>query len=110
MFLKLDVMAIHYSVLCISIYRFNSLPNEKILHWSKFQVIADDNFIVAILFESVENIKGKEENTNVYEKTLTTSIFSFSNYVFNRLLPEGYQRLSLCDKGLLKTCRGSHIV
>ena len=46
--------------------KFNSLPNNKILDWSKFKAFADDKFTVARLMISVvfrtENIVGKGEN------------------------------------------------
>ena len=45
---------------------FNSLPNDKILHWSKSKAVADDNIKVLkkmiFVFDRVENIVGKGEN------------------------------------------------
>ena len=45
---------------------FNSLPNDKMLDWSKFKTFADDKFKVAKMtisvFDRVENIVGKGEN------------------------------------------------
>ena len=45
---------------------FNTLPNDKILDWSKFKAFADDNIDVTqklkFVLEMVENIVGKGEN------------------------------------------------
>ena len=47
---------------------FNSLPNDKILDWSKLNAFADNKIKVPILkmmifvFDRVENIVGKGEN------------------------------------------------
>ena len=43
---------------------FNSLPNDKILNWSKLKAIADDK-INATVFWWIENIVGKGENAGV---------------------------------------------
>ena len=44
---------------------FNSLPNDKNLHWPKFKAFSDDNLNVAkmmiSLYDRVENIVGKGE-------------------------------------------------
>ena len=65
---------------------FNSLPNSRIFDWSKLKGFADNKSnmaqVIAILFDRVENIVGKE-------KMLVTSIFSFSHNVFKKLLPQG---------------------
>ena len=65
---------------------FNSLPNGKILDWSKFKAFADDKINVSEMMISfsdrVENIVGKGENA-------VTSIFSFPHKVFNGLLFQG---------------------
>ena len=63
----------------------NSLPNEKILDWSNLKAFADEIFIkvatiMTSVFDSLEKIVEKE-------KMLVTSIFSFSQNVFKRLLP-----------------------
>ena len=46
---------------------FNSLPNDKIVDWSKLKVFADDKLKVAKIMisvlDSVENIVGNGENT-----------------------------------------------
>ena len=56
----------------------NSLPNDKILDWSKLKAFADDeiNVINKLKFvsERIESILGKRE-------MLVTSIFSFSENV-----------------------------
>ena len=45
---------------------FNSLPNDKILDWSKFKALADDKIkvlkMMIFVFDRVENIMGKEGN------------------------------------------------
>ena len=68
----------------------NSLPNNKILGWSKLKTFADDKLKVAkimnFVFDSVENI-------------VVTSIFSFSQKVFKRLLSKGCYKSGLCGKG-----------
>ena len=66
--------------------RVTSLPNNKILDWFKLKAFADNKLHVAKImisvFDSVENIVGKE-------KMPATSIFSFSHNVFKRLLSQG---------------------
>ena len=46
--------------------RLNSLPDDKILDWSKLKAFADDNFditeMVQFFPDQVENIVGKGEN------------------------------------------------
>ena len=55
--------------------RFNSLPNDKILDWSKFKAFADDKINVT---EKLNFVLGRVE-----------SIFSFSHDVFKRLFIQG---------------------
>ena len=47
---------------------FNSLPNGKILDWTKLKTFADDKLyfakIMISVYERVENIVGKRENTD----------------------------------------------
>ena len=66
---------------------FNSLPNDKILDWSKFKAFADDKINVNEQLKSglgrVENILGKGGNA-------VSSIFSFSRNVFKRPLFQGH--------------------
>ena len=78
---------------------FNSLPNNKTLHWSKLKAFADDKINVN------ENLKfglGKVENIFFLKfvvkrkKMLVTSIFSFSQNVFKSLLLQGF-----CNKQFL---------
>ena len=61
----------------------NSLPNNKILDWSKLKVFTDDkmkmNKEIKLVLGRVENILGKGE-------MLITSIVCFSNNVFKSLL------------------------
>ena len=60
----------------------SSLPNDKIWAFTKLKAFADDRFNVAkitiSLFDRVENMMGKRENTG-------TSIFSFSPSCFRKL-------------------------
>ena len=66
-----------------------SLPNDKILAYSKVKIFSDNKFIVAKMmmsaFDRVENIVGKGENAG-------------SQYFL--LFPHHYQKAS--DKGSLK--------
>ena len=70
----------------------NSLPNDKILTWSKLKSFADSKIKVAdimiFVFNGLENILGKE-------KMLDTSIFSFSHNVFNRLFTSGSLKVGI---------------
>ena len=44
----------------------NSLPNDKMLHWSKLKAFADDKIkvlrMMIFVFDRIENIVGKGEN------------------------------------------------
>ena len=64
---------------------FNSLPNDKILDWSKLKAFADDKLKVATIMifvlDSVENIVGKGENA-AFSPFLTM----FSNGFFLRVV------------------------
>ena len=48
--------------------RFNSLPNDKILHWTKLKAFADDKMNLnkksKLVLGRVENIVGKGENAD----------------------------------------------
>ena len=50
----------------LSTYLFNSLPNDKILDWSKLKAFADDKINVTVKLKfslgRVENIVGNGEN------------------------------------------------
>ena len=56
----------------------NSLPNDKIIDWSKLKVFADDKLNLAKRMIGLKKLLEKE-------KMLVTSIFSFSLNVFKRL-------------------------
>ena len=62
----------------------NSLPNDKILDWSKLKALADDNINLAeklkFVLERVENIAGKGEN---------------AGYQHFLLFPQCFQKASL---------------
>ena len=68
---------------------FNSLPNDKILDWSKFKSLADDKINVTqnlkFVLGRIENILGKEEN---------------AGYQYFLLFPQCFQ--NACFSGLLK--------
>ena len=59
---------IDIDVIFVILVKLNSLPNDKILHWSKLKAFADNNLNVAKLtvsvFDRAENIVGKEENAD----------------------------------------------
>ena len=63
---------------------FNSLPNDKILDWSKLKAFADENFNIAktviSVCDRVENIVGKGENV-CYQHFL--------------LFPQSFRKLSI---------------
>ena len=58
-------------------YKVNSLPNDKILAWSKLKAVADDKIDIKMisLLERVENIVGKGENTGYKHFLLFHSVF-----------------------------------
>ena len=70
-----------------------SLPNDKILDWSKLKAFADDKINVTeklkFVLKRVENILGKGENAGYRH-------FLFSNYVFKRLYIQGCSKSGLC--------------
>ena len=61
--------------------KINSLPDDKIVDWSKLKAFADNKINVAEMMISlpdmIENIVGKGENAGY-------SIFSFSHNVFSK--------------------------
>ena len=70
---------------------FNSLPNGKILDWSKFKAFADDKINVSEMMisfsDKVENIVGKGENAGDQHFLLSTQ--GFQQPSFSRLLKFG---------------------
>ena len=60
--------------------RDNTLPNNKILDWSKFKAFADDKIIIAEMMISptggVENIVGKGESAGYQHFLLFQIMFS----------------------------------
>ena len=64
---------------------FNSLPNNKILDWSKVKAFADDKFKVAetriSVFDRVENIVGKGENAGYQHFLLFPQCFQKASWV-----------------------------
>ena len=58
---------------------FKSLPNEKILDWSKFKELADDKINVTekvtLGFGRIENIVGKGENAECFQKAYKFLLF-----------------------------------
>ena len=65
---------------------FNSLPNDKILDWTKLKAFTDDKINVTekfkLVFQRVENIVGKGENAG-------NQHFLLSHNVFKRLFSQG---------------------
>ena len=79
------------------IQQFNQFPHDKILDQTKLKAFADDKLnvtkMVISVFHRVEKIEGKGE-------IACTSNFSFSHIVFQRLLSQMCQKVSLCGNGL----------
>ena len=59
------------------IQSFNPFPNDKILDWPKFKVLADNNFakMMISLNDKVENIMGKGENAGYQHFLLKPQCF-----------------------------------
>ena len=59
--------------------KFNSLPNDKILDWSKLKALADDKIKVTqkskFVSSKVENIVGKGENAGYQHFLLFSQCF-----------------------------------
>ena len=76
----------------------NSLPNGKILDWSKLNAFADDKMKVTekllFVYRNAENIVGKGENIGY-------QYFSFSHYLFENLL-QGRWKSWLCGEELTR--------
>ena len=62
-----------------------SLPDDKILDWSKLEAFADDKLNVAKItisvFESVENIVGKGENAGYQHFLLFLQCFQEASFL-----------------------------
>ena len=71
-----------YTFLVGRYWDFNSLPNNKILDWSKFKAFADDKLNVT---EKIKFVSGRVETFWKKEKMLVTSNFSFPHDVSKRL-------------------------
>ena len=75
----------------------NPFPHDKILDQTKLKAFADDKLnvtkMIISVFGTVENIVGKGE-------IAFTSSFSFSHNVFERLLSQTRQKVSLCGNEL----------
>ena len=103
-------MIIHNRLYCKN--TLNSLPNDKILDWSKLKAFADDKIkvlkMMVFVFDRVENIVGKGENAGLSliglktlwekEKMMVTSIFSFSHFVFKGFFTKGWLKSGFCGK------------
>ena len=74
---------------------YNSLPNDKILDWSKLKAFADNKINVTeklnFLLERVENIVGKGENAGYQHFLLFPQCFQQDPYT-------GRSKLGLCGK------------
>ena len=62
-------------------FMFNPLPNDQILASTKLKGFADDKINVT---QKLKFVLGRVEKLVEKEKTLVTSIFSFSNNAFKR--------------------------
>ena len=62
----------------------NSLPNDKLLDWSKLKAFANDKFKVAeimiYIFDTVENIVGKGENAGYKHFPLFPQCFQKASF------------------------------
>ena len=76
---------------------FNSLPNDKILAWSKLKALADDKIkfaeMMIFVFDRVENIVGKVENAGYQHFLLFQKCFQKAFY-------SGLLKIGLCGKEL----------
>ena len=63
---------------------FISLPNDKILDWSRLKAFADENFNIT---KTMISVCGRVEN--IVGKMLVISIFLFSHNVFKSFLFQG---------------------
>ena len=76
---------------------FNSLPNDKILDWSKLKALAGDKINPAeklkFVLEMLENIVGKGENAGYQHFLLFPQCFQKACF-------SGVFKLGLCGKGL----------
>ena len=63
--------------------KFNSLPNDKTLDWSKLKALADDkinvNEVLKICLGRIENIVGKGENAGYQHFLLSPQCFQKSS-------------------------------
>ena len=90
-------------------FQSQNLPDDKIFNWSELEALAGDKLVVTkkkttrLVLERVENNVGKG-------KMLITSIFSFSNNVFQSL-PQGCwnSKMYIISKSLIVTCRESPV-
>ena len=64
---------------------FNSLPNDKSLHWSKLKAFADNKINVLKMmildFDRIENIVGKGENAGYQDFLLFPQCFQRAFYL-----------------------------
>ena len=74
----------------------NSLPNDKILDWSKLEAFAEDKINVT---KKLKFAWGGQKTWWKKEKMLVTSIFSFSHDVCQEQLYQGHQKLDCAVKG-----------
>ena len=91
--------------------RFNSLPNNKILDWSKFKAFADDKIkfakMIIFVFNTIENIVGKGENAGYQHFLLFQQCFQKAFY--SGSLKSGLygKELTSTRLGLMKKPTGS---
>ena len=70
--------------LCITLTVINSLPNDKILDWTKLKAFADDKINVTeklkFVLGKVENVVGKGENAGYQHFLLYPQCFQKASY------------------------------
>ena len=64
----------------------NSLPNDKVLDWSKLKAFADDKIkvlkIIILHFDRVEKTEGKGENAGYQHFLLFPQCFNSKDFLF----------------------------
>ena len=79
-----NIFSFSHDVFNPSQNKFNSLPNDKILQWSKLKALTDDKINVTeesklVLFRE-ENIVGKGENAGYQHYLLCPQCFQKANF------------------------------
>ena len=95
---KFIIIFTWYSIQIKAAVVFNPFPHDRSLDQTKLKAFADDKLnitkIIISVFDRVENMVGKGE-------IACTSNFSFFLNVFQRLLSQTRQKVSLCGNELI---------